>query len=72
MSWGEESREPIDHTVTCVRCEKKFDYWNCVKADDGFVCEYCSITEEKREGERQQAIAGKSFKCEMERLSRIY
>ena len=70
MSFGEDERGPIDHTVICVRCKKKFNYWDCVKADDGLVCEYCTTIKEKREGKIQQAKAKKSFDCEMEELRR--
>ena len=70
MSWGEDDRGPIDHTVICDICKKKTEYWNCLINNGKAICDDCCFDEEKLERDRIQLSQAKAFKQEMERLNR--
>ena len=73
MSWGEEEQEStFDAEVTCNKCRKKYNYWDCLISHGRTICEYCSTPEEIKEHDELQATARKNFEYEMERLRRRY
>ena len=69
MSFGEDERGAIDHTVKCDKCKRRTEYWNCLMANGKTICDNCCTTEEKEKRDRLQASQAKSFSFEMDRLN---